>query len=229
MPIRCQCGKAIVLETTSITLFPDTHCPACNAAIWLDGDGLVRTRMLNKGWTELKSGNFTLAIIFSAIAVECELGRVFTKWKNIDEMLVRPRPWRGDQDSWARAIRSCVINLKLDRVCRFLTGENFDSFVAHQSDLAQSVRDRHPGSIGCNSHKAFFDQNVFWNADRIVNSGKADFGSSETEECFTSVLTLFYIISEMDFNRRRRIQENLKNPSIADAQSTVLSKSTLIP
>ena len=215
MPIRCQCGKAIVLETTSIMLFPDTHCPACNAAIWLADDGLVRTGVLNKGWTELKSGNFTLAIILSATGIECELGRVFMKWKNIEEMLLRPRPARRDQNSWTRAIRSCATMRKLDRVCHFLTCENFDSFIAHNSELAQSVTERHPESITFGSRRAFFDQHLFWNADRIVNTGKTDFGSTETEECFKSALTLFQIISEMDFSKRTRIQESLKNPNIA--------------
>lgn len=215
MPIRCQCGKALVLETNSITLFPDTYCPGCNASIWRVDDGLVRTRILNTGWTELKSGNFTLAIILSATAVECELGRVFIKWRNIEEMLLSPNPRRRDQDSWTRAIRSCAIVRRLDRVCHFLTGEKFDPFIAHQSELAQSVRERHPESIGFSSNKAFFDKHLFWNADRIITMGKADFESTETEECFKSALTLFQIISEMDFNRQRRIQKNLRSPNIA--------------
>jgi len=104
---------------------------------------------------------------------------------------------------------------KLDRVCHFLTCENFDSFIAHNSELAQSVTERHPESITFGSRRAFFDQHLFWNADRIVNTGKTDFGSTETEECFKSALTLFQIISEMDFSKRTRIQESLKNPNIA--------------
>lgn len=182
-------------------------------AIPLADDGLVGTRALNTGWTELKAGNFTLAIILSATGVECELGRVFMKWKNIDEMLMRPKPLRRDQDSWTRAIRSCATMRKLDRVCHFLTRENFDSLIAHNGDLAQAVTERHPESIAFGSRKAFFDQHLFWNADRIVNSGKTDFGSAETEECFKSDLTLFQIISEMGLNKRTRMQENLKNPN----------------
>src|SRR5919109_993816 len=90
----------------------------------------------------------------------------------------------------------------LYRVCDFLTGQNFDVFVENQGDLAKSVHARHPTSVSAKSVRAFFSQRLFWKRAEIVHGGRTDFGSGTAEEAFRSALTLFHVISEMDFSRR---------------------------
>lgn len=221
MPIRCPCGTALVLESEAVSLFPDTSCAACNAVIWFSEDGLVRTRTLIKAWKELQSQDFILGIVFSAVGVECELGRVFTKWKNIDSGLTTKRSRVSNQNQWIGALSTCGILQRLDRVSDFLTGQSFDAFLGGQSSLTQSMHERHPKSVPVKSLRAFFNQNLFWKKDQIVHRGRIDFGSGDAEEAFKSALTLFQIISEMDFSRRRRIEENLRNPNTADAKASV--------
>jgi len=219
MSIRCPCGTALVLEGGAVSLFPDTSCAACNAVIWFSEDGLVRTRALVKAWKELQSEDFILGIVFSAVAVECELGRVFTKWKNIDSGLTTKCPGVSNRNEWIGALSTCGILQRLDRVSDFLTGQSFDAFLG--SGLAQSIRERHPKSVALKSLRGFFNQELFWKRDQIVHRGRIDFGSGAAEDAFESALTLFQIISEMDFSRRRRIEENLRNPNIADSKAAI--------
>ena len=221
IPIRCPCGTALVLESEAVSLFPDTSCAGCNAVIWFREDGLVRTRTLIKAWKELQSQDFILGIVFSAVSVECELGRVFTKWKNIDSGLTMKHASVSNQNQWIGALSTCGILQRLDRVSDFLTGQSFDAFLGSRSGLAQSIRERHPKSVALRSLRAFFNQELFWKRDQIVHRGRIDFESGAAEEAFESALTLFQIISEMDFSRQRRIEENLRNPNIADSKAAI--------
>jgi hypothetical protein len=213
MPIRCQCSTVVVLETGVNSLFANTNCPACNVSIWVTEDGLVRTRTLDKAWKELRSQDFILAVIFSALAVECELARVFMKWKYIDMSLTGTRPSTAQEDQWLGCLRTCGTLQRLDRVCRFLTGESFDAFLGKQTALIQSLHERHPESVSASSLRAFFCQNLFSKRDQIVHRGKTDFENAEAEGSLKSALTFFQIISEMEFNRRRQLQDNLKSPN----------------
>ena len=139
------------------------------------------------------------------MAVECELARVFVKWKGID-LGVPGNATQGDKDSWDGELRQWVkIGVRLDRVCEFLTDHDFDAFVANQSKLAKSVDERHPDSAGCSSLKEYFEKGLFWKRNVIVHLGKIDFRQSDAEVCRRAAETLFQIIGEMDFERRKRL------------------------
>src|SRR5216683_230458 len=126
-PIRCQCGHEMVLETVGTDSFKDTSCPKCHSAIWIVDNGFVSTRIFNRSLKELNSSDFTLSIILSAMAVECELARVFVKWNEIA--------------------------LRFDNVCEFLTDQDFDGFIANNINLLKSVQQRHPESAKYGSLK----------------------------------------------------------------------------
>src|SRR5258707_4992560 len=131
-PIRCQCGYEIVLEPVGTDSFKDTSCPNCHSAICVVDNGFVSTRVFNKSFSELHSGDFTLSIIFSAMAVECELARVFVKWKEID-LGLPPDVTQADRDSWDLLLRQWAkIIVRFDRVSEFLTNQDFDTFVANR-------------------------------------------------------------------------------------------------
>ncbi len=204
-PIRCQCGYEIVLETVGTDSFKDTSCPNCHSAICVVDNGFVSTRVFNKSFSELHSGDFTVAIIFSAMAVECELARVFVKWKGIDLGLPTDVT-QAHLDLWDAQLRQWAkIAVRLDKVCEFLTNRNFDAFVTNHSKLVASIKERHPESAGHVSIKKFVVERLFWKRNAIVHLGKIDFTLSDAEACRRTAETLFQIISEMDFVRRRRL------------------------
>lgn len=137
------------------------------------------------------------------MSIECELARVYVKWKGVD--LIRTRmPTASDEASWEQELRKWLpIGTRLDEVCRFLTGDKFDSFLSKQSKLSASVQSRHPQSAICPPIKKFFEQHLFWKRNAIVHLGKIDLGQPDAEDCRRSAETLLQIISEMDFLRRQ--------------------------
>jgi len=205
-PIRCQCGHEIVLEAVGTNSFRDTSCPKCQSAIWIVDNGFVSTRVFNKSLEELNSGDFTLSIILSAMAVECELARVFVKWKEID-LGLPSEVTQGDRAAWDVQLRKWTkIALRFDRVCEFLTNQTFDELIASHINLLKSVQQRHPDSSKYGSLKKFFVEHLFWKRNAIVHLGKIDSTRPDAEVCRRTAETLFHIVSEMDFVRLRRLE-----------------------
>lgn len=205
-PIRCQCGHEMVLETVGTDSFKDTSCPRCHMAIWIVDNGFVSTRILNRSLKELNSGDFTLSIILSAMAVECELARLFVKWKEID-LGLPSEVTQDDRASWDAQLRRWTkITLRLDKVSEFLTSHDFDGFVSNHINLLKSVQQRHPESANCASLKKFFEECLFWKRNAIVHLGKIDSAQPDAEICRRVAETLFHIMSEMDFLRLRRLE-----------------------
>ena len=89
MLIPCpKCGQRLTIETKGDNPFPNPQCE-CGAFIWLvQSDMRVSRRALWRAEAELLSGDFSLAIILSAMAVECELAFLYSKWKMLDANLV---------------------------------------------------------------------------------------------------------------------------------------------
>ncbi len=196
----------MVLETVGTDSFKDTSCPKCHSAIWIVDNGFVSTRIFNRSLKELNSSDFTLSIILSAMAVECELARVFVKWKEI-ELGLPLEITRADRASWDVQLRKWTkIALRFDNVCEFLTDQDFDGFIANNINLLKSVQQRHPESAKYGSLKKFFEKHLFWKRNRIVHLGDIDFTQSDAESCRRTAETLFQTISEMDFVRRRRLE-----------------------
>jgi len=161
----------------------------------------VGRRVLYRSQAELQNSDFTLSIILSAMAVECELAFMFFKWKKIDWKMGRLGHEVGittaDSDRWEKEYREAgTITRKLDRVCLDLTLADFDTFVG-QTNLTQVLQREHPESAG-RSAKSFFAENLFWTRNEIVHAGKVDFTNSDAEKCLKLASSLFIIMSGMD-------------------------------
>jgi hypothetical protein len=206
LTIKCQCGKETVLEATGSQPFPDTDCPDCGAGIRIIDNGFVSWRVFNRSLLELEFRDFTLSIILSAMAVECELARLFMKWKNIELVMLGTLATQDQEDSWEDELRKTSrIVTRLDLICKFLAGEDFDAFFSKNAGLIKALRERHPESVGSTSPKAFFQQHLFRKRNGIVHFGRIDFGQSEAEACHHYAATLFQALREMDFVRIKKL------------------------
>jgi hypothetical protein len=200
--VPCQCGTANEVEATGTERFPaDVKCPVCQTTTHLIDNSTVGRRVLYRSQAELQSGDFTLSIILSAMAVECELAFMFFKWKRIDSNLAKlgheNQLTARDSDSWEQEYREAgSITRKLDRVCHDLTNADFDTFI-DQPHLTQFMQRECPESAGT-SPKHFFAENLFWKRNEIVHAGKVDFAGSNAEQYLKLASSLFVIMSAMD-------------------------------
>lgn len=139
-------------------------------------NGVASDRIFARSVAEFQSGDFTVAIVLSAIAVEAEFWRVFTKHNGPGQ----PGIMKG-----------------LD----WLSGTTLDSFLAAHPDLTEKIWCRHPILRGEPSLRGAFHSRLFARRNQIVHRGHLDFGGAEAYECQELASTLFLIIGEMEAAR----------------------------
>src|SRR5258708_13653937 len=108
-PVTCACGETFLVHVTGTQVPKSGQCPGCDTTISLVEPlgNVVGMAILGRAVTEMKNGDWTLAIVLAAMAVECELVYLFMKWNRIDLMLVR-NPTDADDEGWEKQWRDDV-------------------------------------------------------------------------------------------------------------------------
>ena len=156
-PVTSACGETFLVHVAGTQFPKSAQCPICDTAIWLVEPlgNVMGMAILGRAATEMKNGDWTLAIVLAAMAVECELVYRFMKWNRIDLMLVRNRT-DADDEEWEKQWRDDVrtIAARFDKVSGLLTGQPFDSFLSQNSELLKNMYLRYPDSKSAASLEA---------------------------------------------------------------------------
>jgi hypothetical protein len=209
MLVPCKCGNQIAVETTGDERYPDVQCSDCKTPIWIIDDGTVSSRVFCRAEIELGRQDWSLAIILSAMSVECELAYLYSKWKALDADLVPSEVKPSHIELWEEEFRNLsTISRRLDAVGELLTGDGFDSFLVLRPDVLSTLQKTYP-NMGA-SPKQFFIAELFWKRNKILHSGKVQFGPTEAEACVKTALTMIQIIRLIDKDRNGRFQKELR-------------------
>jgi hypothetical protein len=207
--ILCQgCLNSWTIEVTGHDTPETTRCDKCGASIWLFDHGFVSTKVLARARGELQSGDFSLAIILSAMSVECDLARLFFKWTELDAELAGSVVTQTDKEQWEDQFRKFGIPQKLDTVCRLLANENFDSFLRRDDSMQKWIRRQHPTLVNA-SAATYFQENLFWKRNRIVHFAKIDFQKDDADKALLCAGSLLQLLHAMDMERAKRLDEQL--------------------
>lgn len=210
--VTCQqCGQSSTHESSGTQELKDTQCPHCKTPFWFIkplGD-FVGMTIFNRAWEELQKKDFTLVIVLSAMAVECNLAFLFSKWKEIELMDTKMPVTQADKDVWIELWNDIFeIKKRLNKVSTFLTGKDFDAFLSANPALMSPLSAAFAAS-SCTSARQFFIQELFYRRNRIVHSGAIDFQQADADICFTLAATLFNILKEMDAQRLKVLDKKL--------------------
>lgn len=206
MPFLCRCGESLKVEATGTALPQDIHCPKCGIAPWFIPPlrNVVGLLALGRAHSELTNGDFTLTVILSAMAVECEMSRLFVKWNGIDQMRANQTgimPTQAEEDLWIDEWRSFSrIKRRLDEVSKLLTALDFNEFISQNSGLLSGISGKYPG-LKSQTPKDFFQQELFNKRNNVVHHGEIDFKKADGEMCFLLASALTDILKEMDNKR----------------------------
>ena len=164
-PVTCGCGETFPVNVSGTQFPKDAQCPKCHSQIWLVEPlgNVVGMAILGRAATEFHNGDWTLAIVLGAMAVECDMAYLFMKWNRIDLMTTR-MPNDADDEAWEKQWREEVrsVAARLDKVSGLLTGEPFDSFLSQNSTLLRPVHARYPASGSEPSPKKLFTKELFY-------------------------------------------------------------------
>jgi hypothetical protein len=171
--------------------------------------------ILSRAATELlKNGDWTLAIVLSAMAIECDLAFLFMKWKRIDKDL----PTDADQEGWENEWRDIRgIAAQLEAISVLLTGKSFDVFVYQNIARLTTIRAKYPTFMSAASAKVLFVEELFSRRNKIAHFGKIDFEQPDAEVCFELATRLSKILAAMDAERNNAL--SLKHSIQAQAPS----------
>lgn len=162
MVVTCpSCKKRLVVEAEGSKPYPNPRCE-CGATIYLlQSDMRVSRRVFCRAEVELSDEDLSLAIILSAMAVECELAFLCSKWKQLEARLLPNEVTEVHTNLWEQEFRKLKgVSGKLDATTLLMTGETFDAFLMRRADLASRLKQNHP-NIGNGSASKFFVEELF--------------------------------------------------------------------
>jgi hypothetical protein len=86
-PVTCSCGEMFPVNVAGKQFPKDAQCPKCYLTIWLvePVGNVVGMAILGRAAAEFQNGDWTLAIVLGAMAVECDLAYLFMKWNRVDQ------------------------------------------------------------------------------------------------------------------------------------------------
>ena len=105
-PVYCSPCEEWFLQAPSGTNFPkNAQCAKGHTIYLVDPLGnLVGMAVLGRAATELKEQDWTLAIVLSAMGIECQLAYLFMKWNKVDLIPTR-NPTDQDEQLWEKQWR----------------------------------------------------------------------------------------------------------------------------
>lgn len=208
VPLICGCGEPFLAEATGTALPKIKRCPRCGSPLFFTDPlgNVVGLRILSRAHSELiDQEDFTLTIILSAMAVECEMSRLFIHWKGMDQMRAKQTgimPAKEEVDMWAKEWKKLFsLGKRLDELSTLLTGQNFDSFLSQNSGLLNAIYSKYSAFKSHTSPKEGFQQELFNRRNTVLHHGQIDFMQGEAEICYTLASGLTNILKQMNNQR----------------------------
>jgi len=201
LPMEChECSmKSTVWAELHETLLNE-KCPGCG----YEQTSLIITnitigeKLLERSRFELsEKHDYTLSIVFSATAFECELSDCYYKWrlsKSIDRLEAPP----SDEEIEEMLRRFYNIVAKIEGASKFACPDGFAGFVKSVNELKNTVNENFP-SLNVDSLAKSFQEKLFWPRNRILHSGKTDqYQESDAIKCFNIARLGIEILKQMD-------------------------------
>jgi hypothetical protein len=212
MVLTCpDCKKRLIVQAEGSKPYPNPHCD-CGATIYLlQSDMRVSRRAFCRAEVELGDGDFSLAIVLSAMAVESELAFLFSKWKMLDARLLPQEVKPSHTSAWEQEFRKMKgVSGKLDHTVKLMTGETFDSFLSRRADLSSRLQKNYT-NLGNRCPSKFFVEELFRKRNKILHSGHTESGKPEAEACVKMANSLLQIIADADKERYTRFDKELRS------------------
>lgn len=208
LQLKCaQCGEPFVhkihLDKTSF----DWTCPKCGFEhpSFLGTEVTIGVLLLERGRHELiQEQDYSMAIVFAAMAFESELSRLFAKWKEIECI---PTGAMLNREECERQMRDFkTITRKLEGVSQFLVKSGIDEFVRSRPQLRDSISVNFQ-SVRVGSLATDFQQHLFWPRNKVLHWGDAKNSYEDAVRCINIASLGLSILREMDARRRGDLEK----------------------
>lgn len=204
IPLELSCSDCQQTQYIFIDLIDTSFQGNCSCGADLDVSlgNVVTTgfKLLWRSKYELKEKkDYSLSIVFSAAAFECELSRLYFKWNYIgrDEDI-------SDADLEEQLRRHKTIKVKIEEVAKLMDSRGFTQFVKETDDLRETIVEGFP-SLNIDSLASSFQEHLFWPRNRILHLDDSKYREDDAVRSINIALLGLRILEVMDRNKRKNI------------------------
>ena len=205
IPLKLKCNKCetparvrIHLNATSF----DWKCPNCG----LDHPSFFGTNVtmgyliLERSRDEYFEQDYSMSIVLAAMALECELSRLFGKWRKIDTKMASGVFNQDECEKELRELRS--IDRRIDAVSHLLVSKTMDEYVRPIKEFHEPIEQRFP-SLHVGSLPRDFQEALFWPRNSVLHRGDTGHTEEDAARCFTIAHMGLSILTSMNRERVR--------------------------
>lgn len=210
LSLHCpKCGKLNPVPAIVGKPVPDVTCADCQSRYIGTGEVDVTDGVFSRSEEELDKGDFTLSVIFAAMAVECEIARLYFKWRMIDYCLAL-----DNLEEEFRKLTAIVD--RLDATARLLTSLSFNEFVQRSStnkEMTDWLNRIGASEILNGLATKTIQEKLFWPRNRILHFGETNFDFKKAISCLIISRATLAILGSMDELRRSSLRHSSGEPS----------------
>ena len=204
IPFKYYCKKCVTEKWININQEEQSFHYECvcgtEGDVFLSQDYTIGVKILYKSQYELEvNKDYSLSIVLSATAFECELSRLYFKWTEID------RNEQGEEISNDKLEEMLwkvgAMNTKIENVAKLMNPEGIGDFVRKSIEFFEIISIGFP-SLDINNLSKSFQKNLFWPRNRILHLGYSNYNEDDAIRCLRISSLGIELFNEMDESRR---------------------------
>lgn len=177
-------------------LSADFTCAKCGRTSYgIPGlDVTVGVLILARSWHELEiEKDYDMSIVLAATALECELSRLYCKWKEVEALGV-PFDVEVCEEELRRMVR---VTDKITNISTFLCVGGIEAFVESSDKWKKAIDEGFP-SLHRGSLATDFQRAIFWPRNKVLHQGNAKHSRDDAAKCYSIAWLGIHILKEMD-------------------------------
>jgi hypothetical protein len=139
--------------------------------------------------------DYSLSIVFSAMAVDCELSHLFIKFKRAESMFKPDQPNEARIEEELRKVGS--VDKLVDEVAILYSGVEMSCFVSSQPELSRA-RSNYFSNLHADDMARSIQRELFWPRNRVLHQGRSDFNRGQAEDCLKLALFVLDILHTLE-------------------------------
>jgi|SRR5579872_674797 len=198
LPLKCpNCGEPRTQRVHLNDPIADFICENCksNCTGIPSLDVTIGDLILARSYSELNvEKDYDMAIVLAAMAFECELSRLYCKWKEVEALNTGTFDLEKNEEE-LRKMGS--VAEKIIKISAFVCDGGIEAFAAASDKWKMTISNDSP-TLHLGSLATDFQRAVFWPRNKVLHRGNASHTRDEAAKCYSIAWLGIQVLKEMD-------------------------------
>ncbi|UCD49389.1 MAG: hypothetical protein JSW27_17885 [Phycisphaerales bacterium] len=196
---RCGCENYIFVNLDQSSFETKCRCGDVIPSFFGSNVTLGYKVLWRSNYELLERQDYPLSIVLSAMAFDCELTRLHSKWNQIGALGLGIHVSDEELEALLRKYRT--IDRKIEEAAKLMDPRGFAGFADGSPEFRAIVSEGFP-SLSLESLSKDFQAALFWPRNRVLHLGDASFSLDDAKRCFNIATLGLRILEAMDERRR---------------------------